>query len=202
MTIVEGVPQDHQFPREELTALAVSFPPEEESLAVELLSDDISPEDTVILVTANTPPADVIERYERQFAGPDTPSLAIVDTTAGQTFKDSYHDVEVIGIPGIEDLTRTTIAISDLADEAPDDGVIHLVVPDLSPFIAMTKVEILLRVFETLFEQGTISGTSLVAFDYKAHSTETVSRVLEMAAVVLWVDRKADGSISVSTVER
>lgn len=40
-----------------------------------------------------------------------------------------------------------------------------------------------------------------MAFDYKAHSTETVSRVLELASVVVWADRTADGTVSLSPVE-
>lgn len=203
MTTVADTRRGDGLGRGELTALAVSFPPDEESLAVDRLAASVSVDDTVILVTANVAPAAVISAYEPRFAGPATPTLAIVDTTAGQSFEDSYHDVTVVGIPGIDDLTRTSIAVSDLAAVAPGgDGDTHLVVPDLSPFIALTNVDLLLRAFETLLDHGAISGATVVAFDYKAHSTETVSRLLELASVVVWADRDADGTLSQSTVER
>lgn len=202
MTTVADARRGAGLGRGEMTALAVSFPPDEESLAVETLAPGVSVDDTVILVTANVAPGAVVEAYEPRFAGPATPTLAIVDTTAGQSFEDSYHDVTVIGIPGIEDLTRTSIAVSDLAAVPGGDGDTHLVVPDLSPFIALTNVDLLCRAFETLLDHGAISGAAVVAFDYTAHSTETVSRLLELASVVVWADRDADGRLSRSTVER
>lgn len=202
MTGLQDGTAPQPLPDGELTVVAASVLPDDDSLILELLYPRLSPEDSVILVSVDRPPAAVVEEHEREFAGPSSPSLGIVDTSADQTFKDTYHGVSVVGTLGVEDLTRTTIAVSDLAAESADRaGDVHLVVPDLSSFLARTSLDRLRRAVDSLVDDGSVSGAVVVGVDYTAHSTETVSTLLDDAAAVVWTDRRPDGSVSTS-IER
>lgn len=189
----------NELPADGITVVSSSFPPSDEQFTLDLLVDDLAPADTVILVTAHRPPGAVIETYEERFAGPSTPSLSIVDTTAGQRFEDSYHDVTVNGIPGEEDLTRIALAISELAADAwTAEGDVHVVVPDVAPFLT-SDVELVRRMLQGLDALAAVTGILAVGIQYTAHDTETMAAITEAADTVVWADKGTDETIRLST---
>lgn len=190
--IANGLPADG------VTVVSTSFSPDDEGLPMELLVDDLARSDTVILVTAHRPPGAVIETYEERFAGPSTPSLSIVDTTAGQRFEDSYHDVAVTGVPGAEDLARIALAIAELAADAwTAEGDVHVVVPDVAPFLT-SDVALVRRMLHSLDDLAAVSGFLAVGIQYTAHDTETMAAITGVADAVVWADRGPDETIRLS----
>lgn len=179
----------------EYTVISTSFPPTEERAVTGLLYEHVSTDDTVILVTAIRSLTDVIQTYESLFAGPDTPSLSIINAAVDYRFADSYHDISVFGVPGVEDLTNITIGITDLASDADDStGDVHVIVPDLGPFLS-NGVELVDRMLGSLTSEAAVTGALIVGLEYTSHGTEVVSAVHESADTVVWADLLTDGTI-------
>lgn len=178
----------------EYTVVSTSFPPTEDRVVTEFLYEHVAPEDTVVLVTADSSLPEVIRTYEDLFAGPDTPTLSLINAAVDYRFTDTYHDIAVFGVPGVEDLTNITIGITDLASDAADgSGAVHVVAPDLGPFLA-NDLDLVQRTIESITELDAVEGT-VVGVEYTKHETETVTALHERADAVLWGDKRTDGTI-------
>lgn len=183
------------------TLVAASFPPATEHLPTNLLYRKLSGADTVILVTADRPPAAVIESYEASFTGHDAPSLAIIDVTADQTFHDTYHDVTVVGIPGVGDITRTLVGISDVAtDVRSSDGEAHVVIPDIAPFMGNRRTHVT-RMFRSLREDDAITGSIVVGFQYTAASSETMGALQAVVDTIVWAEETPAGDVTLDRTD-
>lgn len=178
-----------------LTVFAAGFPPEDGGVVYRLLRRQLDDDDGVVLVTANTPPTTVVDNWRRADGNRDR-QLAVVDTTAGQSFENSYRDVPVVGTPAVGDLARTSIGVSDLAGDLQADGNVHLVVPTLGPFLAEVDAGTLSRMLVGFAESPTIDGVALVGADYTDHPSADLDECLHAAAAVVWGERKPSGEIS------
>ena len=179
----------------EFAVVSTSFPPTDGRVVTEFLYEHVAPDDAVVLVTATRSLADVIQTYERPFAGPESPSLSIITTGVDYRFSDAYHDIGVFGVPGVEDLTNITIGITDLASDASDGpGEVHVVVPDLGPFLT-NGVDLLARMLRSLTAHDAVTGAVVAGLEYTAHETSVVSAVHERADAIIWADELTDGSI-------
>lgn len=186
---------------EGITLVAASFPLAAERLPTNLLYRGLSAGDTAILVTANQPPADVIESYEARFTGQDTPNLAIIDVTADQTFHDTYHDVTVVGIPGVGDITRTLVGLSDVATDVWfRDGDVHVVIPDIAPFMGNRRTHVR-RMLRSLRGDDAITGSIAVGFQYTAASSETMAALQEAVDAVVWAEETPSGDTKIERTD-
>lgn len=201
MTVTAPSDETLGTPLGPLTLVAGSFPPDAESLPMALVSRDLAAEDTVILVTANQPPADVIESYEVRFTGSDTPNLAIIDVTADQTFRDTYHDVTVVGIPGVGDITRTLVEVSEVAEDVQSrGGDVHVVIPDIAPFVGTPRTHVT-RMLRSLREDDAITGTVVVGFQYTAASSETMAALRDVVDTIVWAEKTPEGEVDLERAD-
>ncbi|SIR82672.1 hypothetical protein SAMN05421858_3990 [Haladaptatus litoreus] len=127
------------------------------------------------------------------------PALGIVDTTSKhESLTMVYQPTPTIYTPRHGDVTRTSLAISELDDVlSRPDGRRHLLVSSFSSILADTTLEQASRFVDSVTGKSADFGCTLLDVDFTAHDDETLTALRSKADGIIWAEERTDGTLSV-----
>lgn len=125
--------------------------------------------------------------------------LGIVDTTSKrQSLTMVYQPVPTIYTPHHGDVTRTSMAISEL------DGVLfrpggrrHLLISSFTSILEDMALETVSRFIDSVTNQSSRFGCTLLDIDFTKHDSETLDVLRTKADGIIWAEEQTDGSLSI-----
>lgn len=149
------------------------------------------------IVATQVPPAK-LDPYVTERA-PTRPAVGFVDATPNRPSPAIKAEVQAIeNIPSAHDLLQLTTGISDVVAEiAPPDQPTNIVVPVFDSFLDAAPTDRVIRVLSHVAESTEDDGRVVIGLNYTQGSTETLQSLKQLSDGILWVERDADGDVTV-----
>ena len=166
----------------------------EHALSLRISSRYADSDDARLVLTTAVDADRTIEQHQAIVADSSAGRLGVVDASEGYQPSAPFQECPTVSLPNPSELTRIVLALQQLESTlSAQTPTIDVVVRSLSPMLAGSRLEQVVRVVDQLVDrQRSTGGVAVFGLEYTRHDDRTMRELQELVDAVVWVEETAD----------